>query len=415
MSILRIRVSRETPVTGAFEWARYDEAGVLLDKGDASLQQSAPGVSGACELVVAAELVSLGRIDTPAAQRERLSTALRYLVEDLAATDPERLHVAAESEPGKDSLGVGIVDREWLARTLARIEQTGLEARAAYPECLLTPLHRNAWTMIWNGAGGFVRSGPVDGFSLDSTDGSDVPVALSLALERARAEARVPERLVVRTAAGTTPPALERWSETLGVAIESGPEWQWHGRGSLRRPPLDLLQGEFAQRRGQQDWIARLRRPAIFAAALVVLASLGIAVDWNAKVRERNRLVAEMRSIYRQSFGERAVVVDAPLQMQRALAALRARSGQLAPSDFLALLGALRSSAVDPATQQIESIEYERGILTVTLRARNATQTNATLEELRAKTAPSGLEIRADQVGSGADLRIRLTARARGA
>lgn len=186
MTTCRIRVARDTPSTGSFEWASVDGNETVLDSGTAPLRQPP---AGTCELLIANDLVLLDRIPAPAAQARRISSALRFLVEDSAIPDPERLHVVAASASAKDTLSVGIVDRQWMEQMLARLERSGLIARSAYPECLLPELLPQAWTVVWNGEGGFARTGEVEGFALDRTDHGEVPVSLRLALDAARSAA----------------------------------------------------------------------------------------------------------------------------------------------------------------------------------------------------------------------------------
>jgi len=410
--VLRVRVARDAPVSGAFEWARYDETGAPMDHGAGG--PDAPGPAGPCELVIAADLVLLERVAVSAAQRARLAKGLRYLAEDSAAADPERLHVAAEASPGRDSVALGIVDRQWLAQTLARLARAGLAPRAAYPELLLAPLAPRSWTVAWDGVEGFVRCAALDGYALDRAAAGAPPVALSLALEKARAGGRAPDRIVVRpsAAAAAALPDLGRWSAVLGLPVEAGSPWHWHdGALGSRRPPLDLLQGEFAPQGTRGGLTGRLRRSALLAGMLAAIVSVGIAADWHAKARERDALVAEMRAIYRDSFGAGAVVVDPPLQMRRALAALRARGGALAASDFVALLGALGDGLLEPAAHRIETIEYKDGVLDLTVHARDAAQAHALLDSLRSQAPARGLTIRGEVLGPQA-ARIRLSVHA---
>jgi len=114
-----------------------------------------------------------------------------------------------------------------------------------------------------------------------------------------------------------------------------------------------------------------------------------------------------MRALYRESFGEAAVLVDPPLQMSRALAELRLRAGQGSASDFVALLGAVAERMPDPGAQRVESIDYEDGRLALSLRARDPRQGAALAAQWQAKAATPGLEIRVEEAGAGA---LRLTA-----
>jgi general secretion pathway protein L len=149
----------------------------------------------------------------------------------------------------------------------------------------------------------------------------------------------------------------------------------------------------------------------VLAGALIVLASLGIGIEWWSKAREQRELVAEMRAIYRETFGEAAVIVDPPLQMERALTDLRSRSGAASPGDFLPLIAAV-SELVDPARQRIELVAYERGRLHVVLKPNNAAQLGALRNELQAKLPVRGLDARLETVDWKSAPALRLTAAA---
>jgi len=401
MSVCRLRLGRDFPESGRFEWALVDERGSVLESGASDLAMPPRGRS--CEALLAAELVLLERVSVPAAQQRRVQSALRFLAEDSLVPDPARVHVAAAASPQKDVLHVGIVDREWLAQALARLERSGITPVAAYPETLAPPLELGAWIVVCDGADSFVRTAEFEGFALDTGAEDEPPVGLRLALDAARSAGRLPQRLVLRAAPGATLPDPARLSEALGVAVEPGSAWRWSE--ARQKPRLELLQGEFAPRGASGAWRERLRRPALLAAALVVLSSAGIAADWALKSAERERLQAEMRAIYRESFGENAVLVDPPLQMSRALAELRMRAGQGSASDFVALLGAVAERLPDPAAQRVESLDYEDGRLALSLRARDPQQGAALAAQLRGKTAGTGLDIRVEEAGPGA-LRI---------
>ena len=405
MTLCRVRLGRTFADTGVFDWALFDERGVLRQSGSSELGMPAP--VRRCEAVLAAELVLLERVSVPPAQQRRLQGALRFLAEDSLLPDPSRVHVVAHPGRQKDVVCVGIVDREWLAQALNRLGRVGLAPDSAYPESLLPALEPGAWVVVCNGAESFVRTGELEGFALDGEADPEPPVGLQLALDAARAADRVPERIVLRGAPGAALPVVEHWSAALGLPVEAGPPWAWYQ--VLAPAPLELLQGEFAARGGRGAWRERLRRPAILAAATLALASFGVAADWALKSVERNRLQAEMRAIYRETFGETAVIVDPPLQMSRALAEWRLRAGQGGAGEFVALLDAV-AARIDPSGQRVESIRYEDGRLSLSLRARDASQAAAAAAQLRTGN-PAGMEVSAEAGDAGI---LRVTVRARG-
>ena len=407
MTLCRIRAGRDSAITGAFDWAILDDNRTVLDSGSAPLRP--PPAKSECELLLASELVLLEEITVSAAQQRRLSSSLRFLVEDMAISDPERLHVAAVRGAGKDILHVGIVDRQWMEQMLGRLGRSGVTVRAAYPECLLPDLPARGWTVAWNGAQSFARTGEFQGFVLDLAAEGEVPVALRLALDEARARASAPERIVVRIAAGAAAPALERWAAALGIPVEPGPAWHW--AGARHRPGLNLLQAEFAPRTSEIAWTRALRRPALLAGALVIVTLSGVTIDWTMKVRERDTLTAQMQQVFRNVAGESAAVVDAPLQMRRALAQLRRQAGQIGADDFLALLGAVAGQTLDPAKFRVDGIVYGNSTLTLSVRPVDASQFSTLLGELRRKSSIPGLDIRLEPVESTGTISLRVAQR----
>jgi len=407
MSTLRIRVARDTPVSGEFRWVRLDAPPGAPVAGSANLAQA--GVAGPCELVLAGDLVLLERVAVPRSQQRRLGEALRYVAEEMALQEPERLHVAAAPGPDRGSLCLGVIDRPWLEQLLARLRRAGLVAESAYPESLLPALAPRTWTVVWGGNEGFVRTGEHEASMLDLTGPDTAPAVLRLALERARARGDAPQALVVRCAPDAPAPDLAAWSQSLDLPVEDGPAWHWSS--AQPRPAFEMLQGEFQSRRGAGAWVQRLRAAAVLALAFAAINSFALALDWLAKAGERDALLAQMRGLYRETFGESAVVVDAPLQMQQALARLRERSGRIGPSDFVALAG-IAAGILPPASQrQVEGIAYDAGTLTVSLKPPAGQSADPLLAALRARGAPPGYEVRIEPPGTSGSITVRLKAR----
>lgn len=407
MTTCRIRLDRDSPATDSYQWVIQNPDGTTIDSGISPAQRPPAGLP--CELVVASDLVLLEKIPAPAARQRRISSALRFLIEDCVISDPERVHVATGPVSANDLLPVAIIDRHWMEQMRSRLDAAGLVARYAHPECLLPERPPRTWIVVCSGNSGFARTGDLEGFALDTSDSGEPPVALRLALDQARGSAFAPERLIARAAPGAAPPAAGTWTEKLGIPVEIGPDWRWSDARS--RPAIDLLQGEFAPQATERNWARALRRPAILAAALAILSACGIAMEWGMKAHERSAVVAHMTEIYRRSFGDNAVVVDAPLQMARALDDLRRQSGEFAEGDFVPLFAAVSDRLLDPARHRIESIGYADGVLTLSVRPIDASQFSTLFNEMRATSSFPGIDVKLEPAESTGKFTLRAAAR----
>ena len=98
--------------------------------------------------------------------------------------------------------------------------------------------------------------------------------------------------------------------------------------------------------------------------ALVVLNVLGLnAWAWKERASLDGKREA-VRATLRETFPQVKVIVDAPIQMEREVAALRQQTGMASPRDIDALLGALASAL--PPSRTPNTIEYGGGQLRAT-------------------------------------------------
>src|SRR5687768_18418005 len=97
-----------------------------------------------------------------------------------------------------------------------------------------------------------------------------------------------------------------------------------------------------------------------------------------------------MRAIYRETFGPSALIVDPALQMSRAHAELKLLAGE-GGGEFVRLLNAVATRLPDAGSQHVETLTYEAGRLTLSLRAREARHNAALVAQLRAKSPAQGV------------------------
>jgi general secretion pathway protein L len=383
MSLLRIHLPSNWPEAepdAALPWCRIGARGEALESGVAA--PAAMPAADACELVTPAELVLLTRARLPRGSKQKMRQLLPYAIEDKLGAEPEAVHVAAGPALADGQTALAVIDKAWLARALARLAEAGLRPRSAWPEILLPVLPGDGWAMVWDGRGGFLRSGAQAGMSLDGGSAAQPPAALALSAAEARAAGALPARLQLRLAEGAQPPDTAAWGQALGMAVEVGAPWAPLAQPEVATGGINLLQGAFEPASPARKWWPALRVPLILGGLLVVLHTGATAVEWWQLKREKQQLQASMEKSFRQAFPDARVVVDAPLQMQRNLAELRSAAGQVTPLDFVPLLSRA-AAALDPASRsRLRAVRYEAGQLSLELALPDRAAADALLKRL---------------------------------
>jgi general secretion pathway protein L len=297
-------------------------------------------------VIVPATRVLLLEAKLPKGNRKQLRQALPFAVEDKITADPETIHVAAGTMRADGNRPLAVIDKQWLRRVLDALIEADIFPRSIMVETLGPSLEPGSWTVVWRGQEGFVRTGPASGLSLAGNQSP--PLELRLALR----EQAAPQQIVVRPV--TELPDLARWSSELNLPIIRGRPWDW---SESRDEHINLLQGEFARARAA-NMSAKLRPVVILAGMIVALQFALTTYDWLKLRGESKRLNTEIQQTFRDAFPEAKVIVDAPLQMERNLAALRRTSGQAESGDFFPLLASAAQSVKTAGS--LRSLNYER-------------------------------------------------------
>jgi general secretion pathway protein L len=331
-----------TPGSAAVEygWAQWsgDERRLLA-------QGSAPAalLPAGDEVVAGApgSALSWHRVTLPPGSMKsaaRLRGVLHGLLEDQLLDEPESLHFALE--PGARAgapVWVAACDRAWLRGAVQALEAAGRRVMRIVPE--FTPQPAQGPSMLFAigepDAARCVLAGPEGVAMLPLADAPALAGAPPASAQAEPAVAELAERVLGQRVPIVKP--AERWLRAS-------------------RSPWDLAQFDLAStgraRAGKklaaaarELWRAprwRAARWGVLALALAQLAGLN-AWAW----KERSALDAKrgaVRDVLTQTFPSVGLVVDAPLQMSREVAALRQATGDLGAGDFEPMLGALAAS-----------------------------------------------------------------------
>lgn len=372
MSILTLYLP-ESGVAESVQWTLRDGTTLRTGTGAyADLPAAAQTV-----VILAASRILLTHVKLPDVGTAKLRDLLPYAVEEKLLAEPESIHVIAAARRPSGDTPVAIIDRAWLRQQLAALAVHGIRPHKMLPETLLPRLESNGWSMVWHGHGGFVRTGANAGFAVDGGDARTPPIALSIALDEARAAQNAPTKLMLYLAHGATQPD---WSQALHLMIENRGAWTWQDADPGAAQAFNLLQGEFVPPRKQQHWRKTLRPAAMLVGVMLAVHLLGSAIDWARLAWEKRQLQQEMRTLFQQSFPEAVAIVDPALQMQRNLSQLRRAHGASDNADFLLLLG-----NVAPALPQakIFAVKYEQDQLQIELSLDDPQQQAPLLEKLQ--------------------------------
>ncbi len=328
-------------------------------------------------LLVAAEDVSFTAADVPALSGLRLREALPNLVEEKTVGDVGSLHVAlglAAAEGRSRTLAV--IDRTWLATMQVHVARSGHRVAAIVPESLAVPLLPGSWSLACvdradgDGMQCWLRTDTQQAMLLPDDTGSAVVIAS--ALMRQGVEAVRPTALALFASPGVAS-AAKRLGETMAAALAltlsdtstaDGPFAAWlagQGPDGGYGAPLSLLAFDRSSSAGWSKW----GLAAALVVAIVAVQIVGMQWEWGRLRNEAGALRQQANTMLTTAFPETRVVLDAPLQMSRGLAGLRASAGNSDPADFSTMMAASARIFAALPSNALRSADYEARALRV--------------------------------------------------
>lgn len=360
--------------------AAYDYA-VTPDGRTATVHASAPAAllptvlrGGETVAVVPVAMLSWHRVEIPKGvgmASPRVRVILESLLEDRLLDDADQLHLAlAPGAVAGTAAWVAACDKRWLRTHLQALEAAGRPVGRIVPE--FSPDAGPLQLHILGDEGEpqiVATGGPVEGvqtlpFSASAIGLLPLPSATLVAsglLDGDPAEADVSifaeplhaaqaERLLQRKVGLLT--STQRW---LDAARSPWDLAQFELLSSSRTRTVKRLSGV-----GRDLWQSSAWKPARWGALLLLVANLGGLNVWALKEQSAlQRQRAAVQGVLTQTFPQIKLVVDAPVQMERQVAALRQATGASSGRDLEAMLGAL--AAALPPDRSADGIEFAAG------------------------------------------------------
>jgi general secretion pathway protein L len=298
----------------------------------------------------------------PLSHGPRLQSVLHGLLEDRLLDDPQSLHIALP--PGIETtarLGgqtlVAVCDKQWLREVLAPLQAAGLTAQRIVPELspstqpilqVMGEPDRSQCVLCHSQGVTLLPPNMAHWRAFDMLSQDDLQIQAEPAMV-ARVQSTLQRQPMLQSAA-------QRWVQS------SQTDW-------------DLAQGEWAQGHAQRlqrqvraAWQTLLHaptwRPVRWGAlALIALQVIGLNVTAWREHRITSAQQASLQTILKNTFPSVTLVIDAPLQMQREVDALKQKTGAVSSTDLEPLLATL--AGVLPAGQTPQQIHYANHTLRV--------------------------------------------------
>ena len=351
MSTLIVDLNAWPASRGEFDYV-LSEDGVSLHRQGSAAASLLPAASEVIA-VLPPQAVSWHVVQVPEGLRlnarsepTRLRAALAGLIEEQLLDEPEQLHLAVFAHPQAHHLWVAAVAEAPLRAQLDQLEAAGCTPGRLVPAYL---------------PAGFTvpASGESNELSLHAL-GTD---ADTLVLCHTQGVATLPGHDAAwRFMLAHTPQRL--WAEpaAMQAAQQKGGDWVLQTRAQhllgLMQSPCNLAQHRLAlshARRWQKQWRqglaalwqSRAWRPArIGLALLIALNMLGLSLVARQEQAALHAKQERIKQVLRSTFPDVGVVIDAPLQMARALA--RQQGSNLDLAGALQMMGQATSTGTTP-------------------------------------------------------------------
>lgn len=335
----------------------------LLDGDDAqpgtgALAEAAAVAAGrqVVVLVPGADVI-FTHVAVPTRNRARMAAAVPYLLEEQLAADVDETHFALGERDAEGRVAVAVVSQACMSDWLARLAEAGLHANKLIPETLLLPYQAGEWSLLLEPQSATLRTGVQAGMAFDTANAVFM-------MQHALAEREIkPAALWAWLAGGTTAamipddPGVELISEVLDVSPLA-----FLVRRAHDPAVIDLLQGQYS-RRERLGKVWRPWRPAAALLAVWVVLQFGIMFYHYRELRaEEGSLRDEVARIYLKTFPDAKRVVNARVQMEQRLAALRGGNGDA--GGFVKLLAAV---AAGLGGVDIDHLSYKEGEINLSL------------------------------------------------
>lgn len=352
---------------GSVSWIATDSSGRrsgLEKRGTLAEAAAKAGGNKVIVVVPGAEVVNTSA-NVPVRGGSKLRQAIPYALEDQLAEDVDKLHFAIGKRSDNGEFPVAVTSRQNMQAWLEALAGVGVTPQAMVADSGCIPVTPDGVTIIYEN----------DMCLLHGKDGADLVLegmSIDQVLEIAgvhagdEASASMPVNLYVsRDDHEKSKDRIAFISDQLpglNTRIMVDGSIAHLAAGMFSRDAINLLQGDFSQRKSPDVAWRPWRFAAGLAIAVLVVLIGGEAVELAVLKHREQALDEKITAAFEEAFPGVTLRGDPANQMRSELAALRAAAGS-GDSLFLEALGALAAATQGQTSGQLDSLGFRNGVL----------------------------------------------------
>jgi len=319
-------------------------------------------------IIVPATEVSLMSAAVPSRNRQRILSAVPYILEDQLASDVEQLHFVIGAPDANGEVTAAVVEHQKMRQWLELLRSNGVEPHMIVADlCCLPVSEIPQWTLLLEGDIALLSTGYNQGFAVDR---ENLVMMLRNALQAREQSADAPEQLrLLSNGAGDDLALLEQLSEfdlVVSREDEAVDALALFAQGLDEKQAMNLLQGQYSRR----DQMGKLLRPWRAAAAMLaalLLFSGGMTVaNYFELSGEQAALKKHIEETYLAACPGAKRIVNPRAQMTQCLKKLRGGGGT-SDDGLLVMLSSMGDALKAAGGLQLQRMSYRNGQLDMAL------------------------------------------------
>jgi general secretion pathway protein L len=346
---------RPDAADGQHYWASGGEQHPSITLGKSSPQEMASIARGKkVSLLIDSRFTTVMSVTVPSKNRSKQLQAIPYAMEDHLAEDLEDIHFAIGKADSHNRIPVIAIKRSLMQDTLALFSDAGVHIDYMSADCSALPISDNSWSLLLFEQSAIISTSSMDAQSCES---ENLEVILRALLEQASAKPAQIKCFCTEADQAQLAFLQQLDSEITLQPIKSHP-LEIFASQLEQLPSLNLLQGEFTQKRkSANNWLQPWKYAAI-AASLFIALYLGLLSLQSRQLEAENILLSKnIETEFRRAMPEARSLSNMQKRVERHLQELKSAAGRDNSNHFLHLL-----SSATPALSQASNITINAAV-----------------------------------------------------